>query len=63
MLDFGKRGIVLDENLEQNILLIQELLANPLEYEKRRTVAMQWSRNFTLEKFEKEITKIVTPCE
>ena len=63
MLDFGKRGIVLDENLEQNILLIQELLANPLEYEKRRTVAMQWSRNFTLEKFEKEITKIVSPCE
>ncbi len=63
MLDFGKRGIVLDENLEQNIPLIQELLANPLEYEKRRTAAMQWSRNFTLEKFEKEVTKIVSPCE
>ncbi len=63
MLDFGKRGIVLDENLEQNIPLIQELLVNPLEYEKRRTAAMQWSRNFTLEKFEKEITKIVSPCE
>ena len=63
MLDFGKRGIVLDENLEQNISLIQELLVNLLEYEKRRTAAMQWSRNFTLEKFEKAITKIVSPCE
>ncbi|MFZ4105863.1 glycosyltransferase family 4 protein [Flavobacterium sp.] len=63
MLDFGKRGIVFVDNFEQNITLIQELLGKPLEYEKRRTVAMQWSRNFTLEKFEKEITKIVTPCE
>ena len=63
MLDFGKRGILLDENLEQNIQLIQELLANPLEYEKRRTAAIEWSRNFTLEKFEKEVTKIVSPCE
>jgi len=63
MLDFGKRGIILEAILEQNIKVIQELLVNPLEYEKRRIAAVQWSRNFTLEKFEKEITKIVTPCE
>jgi glycosyltransferase involved in cell wall biosynthesis len=63
MLDFGKRGIILEAILEQNIKVIQELLVNPLECEKRRIAAMQWSRYYTLEKFEKEVTKIVTPCE
>jgi hypothetical protein len=62
-LDFGKRGIILGAILEQNIKVIQELFVNPLEYEKRRIAAMQWSRYYTLEKFEKEVTKIVTPCE
>ena len=61
MLDFGKRGVLLDENLEQNIPLIQKLLSNSLEYEKRRTAAIQWSRNFTLEKFENEVIKIINP--
>lgn len=63
MLDYGKRGIVLEENFEQNIQMIQELIENPKEYEKRRNEALQWARIYTLEKFEKEIVKILKPCE
>ena len=63
MLDYGKRGIVLEENFEQNIQMIQELIENPKEYEKRRNDALKWARIYTLEKFEKEIVKILKPCE
>lgn len=59
MLDYGKRGILLDLNLEKDALQIELLLRNKLDYTIKSQNASEWSRQFTLEFFEKEIKKLV----
>lgn len=55
MLDNESRGILLKMNLEKDVLQIANLLKNESELEQKRARTVQWSRQFTLELFEKEI--------
>ena len=59
MLDNGKRGILLEENLEKDILLIQMLFENENIYQSMTQNAQDWSREYTLEYFEAEINKLL----
>jgi glycosyltransferase involved in cell wall biosynthesis len=63
MLDYGKRGIILNDSLVESCKLITKLIEDKSDYEKRRIAAISWSRGFTIEKFEKELIKILRPCE
>ena len=55
MLGFGKRGFIVDNNIVLISQLIMENLHKPNLLEKMRFDGINWSRNFTLEKFEKQI--------
>lgn len=59
MLDYGNRGSLVNPNIEeinQAILFYQN---NISEYQDKCQNAYLWSKEFTLEKFEKEIYKII----
>lgn len=55
MLDYGNRGLVLQMDLEKDAAIIKELINNPMVFEKKSEVAAIWSREYTLERFEREI--------
>lgn len=59
MLGFGERGIVLTNRLETDSKLIEEIMMNQEEYNHKIKEAINWSRNFTIDKFEAEIKKLV----
>ena len=59
MLDYGNRGLVLQMDLEKDIQIIKELINNPKEFEKKSKAAAIWSREYTLERFENEIQKLL----
>ena len=59
MLDHGKRGILLEEDLETDVQLIQENILNQEEYNNKLFKAISWSRNYTIDKFEVEIKQII----
>lgn len=59
MLNFGERGILLTENLQSDIASISDLLSNQEEYNKKIKNAINWSRQFTIDKFEQEIKDIL----
>lgn len=55
MLENGSRGIVLAEELDSNINQLIQIIEQPLRYQKMANEGMQWSRTFTLDKFEQAI--------
>jgi len=55
MLDNGKRGILLDLDLDEDVVNIERILANNDLYQQMVLEGVNWSREFTLEKFEAEI--------
>jgi glycosyltransferase involved in cell wall biosynthesis len=59
MLDYGKRGVLLNMNLEKDVSQIEALLQNETNYNNISVKASDWSRNYTLDVFEKEIKKMV----
>jgi glycosyltransferase involved in cell wall biosynthesis len=59
MLGFGKRGILLNEKLATDIEAISSLLSNQEEYNKKIKEGINWSRQFTIDKFEQEIKNIL----
>jgi len=60
MLGYGTRGVLVDKKDLQIITeKILNLWSNPSMFTKMSEVAMQWSRNYTLEKFENEIKKLM----
>jgi glycosyltransferase involved in cell wall biosynthesis len=60
MLDHGKRGILMnDENLNSTIERLKNLLSKPEELEHMSTKAALWSREYTLDKFQEEIAKLI----
>jgi glycosyltransferase involved in cell wall biosynthesis len=61
MLNNQSRGLLLNLQLEQDTQWIIELLLNPLEYVSKAEAAMEWSRQYTLDQFEKEINKLISP--
>jgi glycosyltransferase involved in cell wall biosynthesis len=61
MLDYGKRGLLLQMNLEQDIQQLEVLFTNESVFKSKREKASHWSRNYTLDLFEGEIKKMLAP--
>ena len=59
MLDSGKRGVLLSLDLEADAKAVIHLLENPMEYQEKVEAAANWSRQFTLDLFEREIVKLL----
>jgi glycosyltransferase involved in cell wall biosynthesis len=59
MLEKGKRGVLLEGDLEQDAAKVVEHLGNGPVLEEMSTAATQWSRQYTLDRFEKEIGKLL----
>jgi glycosyltransferase involved in cell wall biosynthesis len=59
MLGNGSRGAIVNFNCEEIVQVIQNYLTNGQLYKSQVQSAMQWSRQFTLEKFEEEIGKLL----
>lgn len=59
MLDNGKRGIVLNMNLEKDVQNIIELINNDVNYQEMIYKAVEWSRTYTVNLFEEEIDKLL----
>ena len=59
MLDFGKRGILLTMNLQNDTSQITALLKNKTDFENKSEMGSSWSRSFTTDIFETEIKKLL----
>jgi glycosyltransferase involved in cell wall biosynthesis len=59
MLDQGNRGILLQMNLEKDVLQLDTILSNQVDFENKRKNAVEWSRKYTLDVFETEIKKML----
>lgn len=69
MLDYGRRGILLQmtreicsdnhSNLENDVLRLGTILNDDVFFEDRRKKASDWSRKYTLDVFEEEIKQIL----
>jgi glycosyltransferase involved in cell wall biosynthesis len=55
MLENGKRGLLLDLKLNQDVQNIESILKNNNLYQDKVIKAVQWSRQFTMDVFEDEI--------
>jgi glycosyltransferase involved in cell wall biosynthesis len=60
MLDYGNRGILLTNSFQNDVDAIQIVLKNQELYNAKIKEAISWSRNFTIDKFETEIKKLLT---
>jgi glycosyltransferase involved in cell wall biosynthesis len=59
MLDKGKRGVLLAMDLEKDAKQIETLLNNQTVFETKSENASDWSRNYTVNVFEREIMNLL----
>ncbi|MES2239821.1 MAG: glycosyltransferase [Bacteroidota bacterium] len=59
MLDQGNRGILLQMDLNRDVVAINELIDNSADFENKSKAATNWSRSYTLDRFENEIQKLL----
>jgi glycosyltransferase involved in cell wall biosynthesis len=59
MLGFGTRGELVNENEEEVCAAIHRYLDQPESYAAKATAAMEWSRQYTLERFDREIQTLL----
>jgi len=59
MLAQGKRGLLLQMDLATDTAQLQNLIEDPTTYEQLAQNALNWSQNYTVEKFEKEIGGVI----
>lgn len=59
MLDFGRRGILLEMQLDKDVAKILKIMDQQDEYVMRVNDGMIWSRKFTLDLFKVEIQKLL----
>ena len=59
MLGNGSRGLLLTERLSEDVNQLIELLHDPETYQKMANEGQNWSRQFTTDKFEAEIKKLL----
>ncbi|WP_367757421.1 glycosyltransferase family 4 protein [Flavobacterium sp. WC2430] len=59
MLDYGNRGILLEMDLEKDANQLMGLIKNQKDYDDKQIKATAWSRNYTLDVFEREIKKLL----
>jgi glycosyltransferase involved in cell wall biosynthesis len=58
MLDYGNRGLLLTQNLEEDLQKIEALIQNKTHYKELSNNASDWSRQFTTDIFEQEVKKL-----
>ncbi len=61
MLDFGRRGLFFETESNKTTESFISLIKNPNTLQKMAELAANWSRNYTLERFESEIKKLLKP--
>jgi glycosyltransferase involved in cell wall biosynthesis len=59
MLDYGKRGVLLEMILEEDTQQLEAVLNNGVTFENKRGKASEWSQKYTLDIFEEEIKKML----
>ncbi|WP_430408545.1 glycosyltransferase family 4 protein [Kordia sp.] len=59
MLDDGNRGILTDPNVENAVENIEKMLQSEEKYQIAVEKAIEWSRTYTLDKFEQEIKSLL----
>lgn len=59
MLDYGEQGILIDPELDKAVLSVLSYLKDEKRLNDISKRAITWSRQFTLEKFEKEISSLL----
>ena len=59
MLENGNRGILLNEDLDTDVQQVVAVIEKPLLYKEITRQATEWSRQFTTDKFEREIKKLL----
>lgn len=60
MLDYGKRGILLEMDLEKDFQTIQGLLLNQEDFSAKSNAALNWSQKYTTDIFEAEIKNLLS---
>jgi len=59
MLDYEQRGVLLEKNLLKDVAKIEAVLKDEFDYETKAKKASYWSRKYTLDYFEEEVTKLI----
>jgi glycosyltransferase involved in cell wall biosynthesis len=59
MLGNGSRGELVEHDVKKISRIIESYLSDQSRFDKKSKEAMEWSREYTLESFEKEIKKLV----
>ena len=59
MMGNGSRGVVLQEELNQDVDQIEAVISKQEVYQKMASEGQTWSRQFTTDKFEAEIKKLL----
>lgn len=59
MLDYGKRGILVENNIDEIVNHIEKLMEDKAKYTKMSFDAQKWSQQYTLEVFDNEIQKLI----
>lgn len=59
MLDYGKRGILLEMNLENDVKEIFSIIENKDVFSKKSKSALEWSQHYTTDLFEAEIKTLL----
>ena len=59
MMGNGSRGVILKEEINQDVSQITTLINNHEFYQKMASEGQSWSRQFTTDKFETEISKLI----
>ncbi len=60
MLDYGKRGVLLQMKPDIDVAVLEDILTNQLRYNQMCEAAENWSRNYTIDSFESEIQKMIS---
>ena len=63
MLDFGKRGLLLKMEIEHDSRLIEAVLQDQTDFDRKRIKASDWSRSYTLEFFEQAIEGLIVEAD
>jgi hypothetical protein len=59
MLGHGKRGLLLKQPLESNLERIIDFISNPKRLVDISQSASDWSQQYTLDKFEKDVSYLI----
>ena len=57
----SQNGALVNVNADEIVSVVEDYLQHPYKYNQQAIKAMQWSRQFTMEKFEEEIGRLLLP--